>query len=134
VWRIRLAAAAEKDFVAIIQWTAEYVGARQAGIYRGTLYAAFGALGEGPEIPGSMPRDDILPGPRTLHIARGGRRGRHFVMYRSTGSDTIEIVRILHDAVDLAGHIAPEYRSERVSTCQRLRHLELFTRRLTSAR
>jgi toxin ParE1/3/4 len=37
-----------------------------------------------------------------------GRRGRHFIMYRAASGNVIEVVRILHDAMDLARHIPPE--------------------------
>lgn len=107
-WRIRLSEATEGDFVAILQWTAETFGVRQARDYRETLLAALAALGDGPDAPGSTPRDEILPGMRTLHVARRGRRGRHFVLYRTSGGGTIEVVRILHDAMDLARHVSPE--------------------------
>jgi len=107
-WRIRLSEAAEQDLVALLQWTAEAFGIRQAQVYRDTLIAALVALSDGPNVPGSRPRDEILPGLRTLHVARGGRRGRHFVLYRVSDGDSIEVVRILHDAMELARHLPPE--------------------------
>ena len=52
-------------------------------------------------LTGSKGRDEILPGLRTLHVARRGRRGSHILMYRAAPQSTIEIVRILHDRMDL---------------------------------
>jgi toxin ParE1/3/4 len=46
-----------------------------------------------------------MPGLRTLHIARRGRRGRHFLMYRVAQATTIEVVRILHDRMELTRHL-----------------------------
>lgn len=43
------------------------------------------ALNDGPEILGSKTRDEIGMGIRTLHVARYGRKGRHFVMFRVFG-------------------------------------------------
>jgi toxin ParE1/3/4 len=104
-WRVRLGAAAELDFANILKWTAENFGLRQAQLYRDTLVQAIGALSDGPEVAGSKDRHEIMPGLRTLHVARHGRRGSHFLMYREAASETIEIVRILHDRMDLQRHV-----------------------------
>jgi toxin ParE1/3/4 len=47
-----------------------------------------------------------MPGLRTLHVARHGRRGRHFLMYRVAAERTIEVARSLDDRMDLQQHIA----------------------------
>jgi toxin ParE1/3/4 len=104
-WRVRLGAAAELDFANILKWTTENFGARQANIDRDTLVQALGELAEGPEVAGSKARDEIMLGLRTLHIARRGRRGRHFLMYRVAPATTIEVVRILHDRMELTRHL-----------------------------
>jgi toxin ParE1/3/4 len=106
-WRIRLGAEAERDFLRILQYTAEAFGPRQTAIYKATLKDALAELTQGPNVAGSMARDEILPGLRTLHLARRGRRGRHFIMYRSVEGRVVEVLRILHDAMDLARHIPP---------------------------
>jgi toxin ParE1/3/4 len=62
----------------------------------------------GPDVPGSAARDEIQEGLRTLHVARQGRCGRHFIMYRAADGSVIEVARILHEAMDLARHIPPE--------------------------
>jgi toxin ParE1/3/4 len=106
-WRIRLGAAAEVDFANILKWTTENFGARQSRVYRETLVGAISELADGPDVAGSKARDEIMPGIRTLHVARRGRRGRHFLMYRTAARSTIEIMRILHDGMDLERHIPP---------------------------
>jgi len=104
-WRVRLGAVAEIDFANILKWTAEKFGARQAAIYRDTLVQAIGELAKGPDVPGSRARNEIMPGLRTLHVARHGRRGRHFLLYRAVEDGIIEIGRILHDQMDLKRHL-----------------------------
>ena len=113
-WRIRLGAAAEVDFANILKWTAENFGARQSRVYRDTLVQAIGELADGPDVLGSKARDEVMAGLRTLRIARRGRRGSHFLMYRAGSSSTIEIVRILHDRTDLQRHVpsAPDESAE----------------------
>jgi toxin ParE1/3/4 len=104
-WRVRLGDVAELDFVYILKWTSENFGARQARIYRDTIDRAIDELAGGPEVTGSKNRNEIMRGLRTLHIARGGRRGRHLLAYFAAAEQTIEIVRILHDGMDLQRHI-----------------------------
>src|SRR5450755_2081864 len=96
-WRARLSASAELDFANILKWTTENFGARQSRIYRDTLVRAIGELANGPDVAGSKARGEIMPGLRTLHVARPGRRGRHFLLYRIVEGRIIEIGRILHD-------------------------------------
>jgi len=104
-WRVRLGAAAELDFANILKWTTENFGVRQSRVYRNTLVQAIGELADGPDVVGSRTRDEIVPGLRTLHVARHGRRGSHFLMYRIAPRGTIEMVRILHDRMDIQRHI-----------------------------
>lgn len=113
-WRVRLGAAAELDFANIVKWTTETFGARQSRVYRKILVQAIGELAEGPEVAGSRARDEIMPGLRTIHVARHGRRGSHFLMYRVAPNTTIEVIRILHERMDLQRHIpiAPDEATE----------------------
>jgi toxin ParE1/3/4 len=104
-WRIRLGAEAERDFSFILEWTKQTFGERQTGIYRSTLLDALASLADGPEVLGSVDRSEIFQGLRTLHVARNRRRGRHFIMYRAGVGNVIEVLRILHDAMDLARHV-----------------------------
>ena len=104
-WRVRLSALAELDFANIISWTAENFGAGQARIYRDTLVTAIGELARNPQVAGSKARDDIMPGLRTLHVARQGRRGRHLLLYRIREGHVVEIGRILHDQMELELHV-----------------------------
>lgn len=113
-WRVRLGATAEVDFANILKWTTENFGARQSRVYRNTLVQAIGELAEGPDVAGSKARDEIMAGLRTIHVARRGGRGSHFLMYRAAPNSTIEIVRILHDRMDLRRHMpsAPDESSQ----------------------
>ncbi|MEW6692080.1 MAG: hypothetical protein AB1340_04535 [Pseudomonadota bacterium] len=66
---------------------------------------AIEALHEGPDILGTKARDDIAPGIRTLHVARQGRKGRHFLMFRvAPAGRVIKVPRLLHDSMDLSRH------------------------------
>ena len=103
-WRIRLTAAAETDFRNILRWTSGHFGERQAHVYANTLTKAIKALTEGPDLAGARERNDIGEGLRGLHVDRGRRKGRHFVLYRAesqAGPPTIDVLRLLHDSMDL---------------------------------
>lgn len=107
-WPVRLSATAEADFHDIIRWTFEKFGEKQARAYADVLSSAIGALADGPRPLGAQERVDIAPGIFTLHVAREGRKGRHFVMYRvdrSGNASTIDVLRLLHDAIDLQRHL-----------------------------
>ena len=98
-WRIRLTTTAESDLRNILRWTAGQFGHVQARIYSEALTRAIKARTDGPHIAGSRRRDDgIAQGLMTLHVPRGGRKGRHFVLYRvseSAEAPTIEVLRLL---------------------------------------
>lgn len=103
-WRVRLGAAAERDFANILRWTRKNFGERQARLYRETMRLAIRELAQGPELRGSKSREDIMPGLRMLHVARRGRAGRHLLLYRILDPRIIEIGRILHDGMDVRRH------------------------------
>ena len=110
-WQVRLASQAEQDLFDIILWTAENFGTKQAEHYAETIALAIEALHHGPEILGSKVRDEIGMGIRTLHVARQGRKGRHFVAFSVSEGHTINVLRLLHDSMDLAIHL-PEDQNE----------------------
>ncbi|MBV8753818.1 MAG: type II toxin-antitoxin system RelE/ParE family toxin [Hyphomicrobiales bacterium] len=105
-WRVRLGAHAERDLLSILHWTAENFGAQQAKNYRTTLVQSMHELAVGPDVPGARKRDELGKGLYTLHVARHGRRGRHLLLFRAEAKRNIEIVRILHDSMDLRRHLS----------------------------
>lgn len=102
---IRLTQSAEADIAAILAWTREHFGTRQADIYARTLAMTLADLTQGPDVPGAKTRDDLAPGIRLLPVARRGRRGRHLVVFRIGGKHRIDVLRILHDSMDIERHV-----------------------------
>ncbi len=82
-------------------------GPRQADIYEGHILAALDDLTGGPGILGSVARSEIRPDLHTYHIVRRGVSARHLICFRLTEGDVIEVLRILHEAMDLPRHIPP---------------------------
>jgi toxin ParE1/3/4 len=105
-WHIRQADQAEQDLLDIIRWTNENFGVRQAQHYAETIVLAFEALHDGPDILGAKVRDEIGAGIHTLHVARQGRKGRHFVVFSVSEGHIINVLRLLHESMDLAVHLA----------------------------
>ena len=107
-WTVRLSAAAEADFRQILRWTRDNFGSAQARAYADTLSSALKALSTGPSATGIKERSEIGSNIYTLHVARNGRKGRHFVMFRVVGtqeSKVIDVLRLLHDSMDLERHL-----------------------------
>lgn len=108
-WKVRLSKKSEQDFESIIQWTYEYFGVRQTNVYEVTLKSAVTALLAGPNVLGGRPRAELGLDIWSLHVARGRRRGRHFLLYRAVAAThTIEILRILHESMDIANQVSSE--------------------------
>jgi toxin ParE1/3/4 len=106
-WTVRLSNTAEADHDDILRWTEGWFGGVQAASYGTLLATTLARLERGPAIAGTRQRDKIGAGLRTLHM---GRRGRHIILFR-VGSEpdrTIDVLRILHDAMDLARHVQRE--------------------------
>ena len=106
-WTVRLSGSAEADYDGILRWTAGRFGAVQAASYGDLVAASLVRLERGPTVSGARKRDEIGAGLRTLHL---GRHGRHVILFR-VGSDAdraIDVLRILHDAMDLARHAQRE--------------------------
>jgi toxin ParE1/3/4 len=94
-----VAQAAQADLEDIARSTEAQWGAEQKQRYMSMLAARFLQLAHTPEL--GIARGDIKVGYRSLSA------GRHIVFYR-LGSDHIEILRVLHERMDLHGHMTEE--------------------------
>jgi toxin ParE1/3/4 len=103
-WTISLGQAAEQDFSNIVDWTAATFGPRQAERYADLVLAAFDAILDNPLTGQSRARREIGAGLRTLYLARPAR---HFILYRIE-AQTILVLRILHDSMELSRHVLDE--------------------------
>ena len=67
-------------------------------------------LAGGPDAPGAKLRTDLDGEYFARHISLRFRHGRHLFVYRvgqQYAVPTILVVRILHDAMDIARHLPP---------------------------
>jgi toxin ParE1/3/4 len=104
VWDVRITDAAGADYDDILRWTLARFGPSQAAAYAVRIAAALEVLRMGPAVIGARARDEVAPGLMTLHL---GRRARHIVVFRisETAPATFNVLRILHDAMDVGLHI-----------------------------
>ena len=107
-WKVRLSESAQRDFDEIFLWTVEHFGIDQARAYRGVILDALQALREGPDIPGARLHPGLPRAFKTLHVARARKRGRHFIVFDASTKRRIDVLRILHDAMDLPRHVGAE--------------------------
>ena len=92
----RLSAKSLEDLKSIGRFTLEFWGREQRNIYLSKLDENFHLLAEQPYLGNA--RDDIRKGYRVYHV------GRHLIFYRQK-STAIEIIRILHDRMDVETHL-----------------------------
>ncbi len=119
--RFTISPAAERDIGSILAWTHEHFGEQARLRYEALLVQAIVDVAEDPQRPGSASRDEISRVARTYHVwhsrnhvdkALGRvRHPRHFLIYRFTDKNQIEIGRVLHDSMDLPSHLPAEYRA-----------------------
>ena len=88
---------AVEDLSSIWNYTCEKWSERQADLYYHLLINAFEKLVRNPGI--GIKYFDIFPGLRGLKI------GHHLVFYFVTEGRDVEIVRILHERMDVAGRM-----------------------------
>ncbi|NLD14703.1 MAG: type II toxin-antitoxin system RelE/ParE family toxin [Gammaproteobacteria bacterium] len=104
-WNVQRTEGALRDLTEIVHWTIQNFGTRQADIYSETIALAMEALESGPSAIGAKKRNDLGTGIHALHIARNGRKGRHFIVFRIVQPHTVEVLRILHDSMDLSARL-----------------------------
>lgn len=102
---------ADRDFLRIMDWSAEQFGYAAADRYEVLIRRALTDIGENPFRPGARQRPELQKGIYAYHLGSSRERvsgervktPRHFMLYRIV-SLRVEVLRILHDSRDLAQH------------------------------
>jgi len=110
-----LTEAARDDMAAILRASAEAFGTRARERYAALPATGLSDLRSDPTRPGSADRPELGAGVRTYHLrhcrSRAGAGGakvgspRRLIAYRTEGADRVVVLRVLHDAMELAAHV-----------------------------
>lgn len=102
--------AAENDIEDILDFTRVQFGELQTNRYLELIRQAVDEIAENPFCLRSKSWPLLHPQARVMHIARRGKGARHYILYRVSAINEVEIGRLLHDSVDLQRHLPEEYR------------------------
>lgn len=109
----RITHAAIQDFKATLKETQDQFGSRQREIYKKLIATAVKMVAADPGRGGSWDRGRVAPGLRAFHLEHAaGKRGAaahtlHYAVERAPGgSSRVVILRLLHDTMEPAFHIA----------------------------
>lgn len=105
--RFRLAEPAERDIRNILRETLQMFGPLQVRAYAGIIEHGIALVADEPSRPGSVAREELAPGVRSLHLDIAARRrgGAAHCLYYVTaripdGTDGVVIVRVLHERME----------------------------------
>ncbi|MFW3894882.1 type II toxin-antitoxin system RelE/ParE family toxin [Pseudomonas putida] len=108
--KLRISRQARSDIAEILRFTQDRFGDGARQRYQQLLQAGLSAISEDPERAGSIAREEIAAGLRSLHLIYCRRQARvlkprHILFYRTTHDQIIEVARVLHEAMELASHM-----------------------------
>jgi len=111
----RLTGPAEHDIAESLDWSETTFGYAARRRYETLIATALSDIALNWRCRGSVARDDLGMGLRVFHlrhrrrrVAKGAglvRSPRHLLVYRASISDTVIVLRVLHDSMDLARHL-----------------------------
>lgn len=105
LWRVVVTRPARADLRSITAETIAQFGPAQARRYRAIIEAALGDLKEGPENPLVRRRENLPSGVFLMPIRRRGVAARHLLICQAGDGRQINVLRVLHDAMDLPNHL-----------------------------
>uniref|UniRef100_UPI00356A84DB type II toxin-antitoxin system RelE/ParE family toxin n=1 Tax=Pseudomonas aeruginosa TaxID=287 RepID=UPI00356A84DB len=115
--KYRISHGAQADIVDILRFTHNRFGDAARRRYQALIGAALEAVATDPQQVGSISREELGAGLRSIHLVfcvycrsmpNVGKvvRPRHFVFYRVATDQVLEVVRVLHDSMELERHLA----------------------------
>ena len=111
----RISNAARADIVDILRLSQTQFGDQARQRYQALILAALQTLADTPYRIGSQERNELAPGLRSYHLVYSRQQSkhphgtvkspRHVVFYRVANDEVIEVVRFLHDAMEVQLHL-----------------------------
>lgn len=106
---LRFSALAIRDIESVLAYTRERFGNQAEEKYRSLIREALLDISSDPHRAPAKHRPEIHADARTFHISRRGGKARHFFLYRIVDRGFVDVGRFLHDSMDLARHLPPDY-------------------------
>ena len=104
-WTVCLAARTAQDVEDILDWTFVQFGPFKLEAYTNVINGALDTINAGPQLIDVRRCPELGDDIATLHVGRQGYKGRHQAVFRVDEANClIEILRILHDSLDLLRH------------------------------
>lgn len=109
----RVDATARADVRRLLRTSARVFGAKARSHYKALLDRAIAMLCENPARIGAQRREGLPEGYFLFHLRHARKRGdypkeaRHFILFRYD-DERLVILRVLHDSMDIDGHIGGE--------------------------
>ena len=111
----RISDAARTDIIDILRRSQTQFGDQARQRYQALILAALQAIASTPYRIGSHERNELAPGLRSYHLVYSRQQAKHphgtvksprdVVFYRVANDEVIEVVRLLHDAMDVQLHL-----------------------------
>lgn len=108
-WRIRLSYQAQRDIQEVLVRTRDRFGDKKYNEYRELIRLSIMDIASNPYHLRTRQRPEIHTSARTCHLTRSGKRARHFFVFRVMDNHTVEIGRLLYDAMEISCHLPAGY-------------------------
>jgi toxin ParE1/3/4 len=111
--RLLVSPQARKDVSELLRWSEAQFGQEAKGRYRRLVQQAYADLRADPDRAGVQSRPDLADSVCFFHVRHSLTRRpqadrvatpRHFIVFRRNGN-VLEVLRVLHDAMDIARHL-----------------------------
>lgn len=113
--RYRISTPARPDIVPVLRHPHTQLGDQARRRYQALILAALRALADTPHRIGSHERDELAPGLRSYHLIYSRQLARqtdetvksscHIVFYRVANDGVLEVVRLLHYAMEVQSYL-----------------------------
>ncbi len=111
--RFRISRPARSDIAGILSASETRWGGEARGRYESLIATAMRQAASDPQGEATRDRSDMSPGLRSLHLRRVRVREQqlkvkepvHVVFFRMAEPDLVEIVRVLHERMELSRHL-----------------------------
>ncbi len=110
--RVRLHPRAEDDIADVLAYTMERFGLQQYQRYEQIIEEALARPAQRPDVGRAL---SGRVGLFLYSIGRRGQRASHQFLYRALADGRVEILRLLHDSMDVSRHI-PRYLGDNESS------------------